>query len=85
MKPRLILLLVATIGFLPGLAIIIISLLSCLSKQPDDVIGGSRLPSSIGIAGLDISMRPTLFPMIVMLAGITLYIGAFIWMTRPLR
>jgi len=85
MKPRFLLLVIATIGFLPGLIIFIISLLSCFQKQPDCIIGGSRLPSSICFTVFDISIRTTLFPVIIMFLGIILYVSAFIWMIRPIR
>ena len=85
MKPRFVLLMISAIGLLPGLIIVVISLVSCFQKQPDGVIGGSRLPSCIYLTGFDISIRTTLFPMILMLLGITLYIGSFIWMTRVIR
>ena len=82
---RFVLLLISAIGLLPGLAVVVVSLFSCFQKQPDDFIGGSRLPSSIYLNGLDISIRPTLFPMILILFGVTLYIGGLIWMTRTIR
>ncbi|MCK4982456.1 MAG: hypothetical protein KAS17_06010 [Victivallaceae bacterium] len=85
MKPRLVLLMISAIGLLPGMIIVIISLLSCFQKQPDGVIGGSRLPSFIYLTGFDISIRTALFPMILMFLGIILYIGGFIWMTRAIR
>lgn len=85
MKPRILLLLISSIGFLPGLIIVVISLLSCFQKQPDGVIGGTRLPSSIYLNGLDISIRTAWFPMILILLGMALYIGGLMWMTRTLR
>jgi hypothetical protein len=85
MKPRFVLLLISAIGLLPGFIVVIISFLSCFQKQPDDVVGGTRLPSSFCLNGLDISIRPTWFPMILILLGITLYIAGLMWMTRTVR
>jgi hypothetical protein len=85
MRSRIILLAVMTIGLLPGIMVAFISVLARLQKQPDDVIGGSRLPSCLLLTGFDTPIRTTMIPLLCLLAGIALYIGALVWMTKPVR
>jgi hypothetical protein len=86
MRDRIIFIGIAILGLLPGLLVLLGAVLGGRVPPPGDVIGGTSLPTSFWMRGLErCRFAPSAAALTILALSMLSYIGSLIWMSRQGR